>query len=420
MLSPSEISLGDALRAFDVHAEESIADSISSFSPSRILVGGTSSLCLVENDVSKAHRTANILVTRDGHVTVTAPFGTFEKIVISAANATGLWIPATEIYDFASVAETVDAVLDFRAEDAESGVPGFRLHEYWSDSLVDLLACCVMSVMRVMRKDVSAIDVSAAGKVKFFKYDRVWPVEAWRGAVNAMSVLPMFPDKSNPNYVVQPNDTVESIAARLLGNANRAMEIAELNGGFRALRPGEYLRMPESALVETTTGDLSAPPPQDAIAEFSPLQCVSKLPILKVGDQSIHVRILRALLDTHGFASGSLSDRWAPTDDLNRAIFYYRKNKNLPHVDFWGQKDWESLISSDPLPPVVDNQDPFLIKTAKALMVLAGENPGAIDATCGEEMRRAVESFQMSRGIEADGVISNSNGTWAWLLALVH
>lgn len=420
MLSPSEISLGDALKAFGIDAEGCIAELPSLFSPERILACGTTSLCLAADDLAAAQQHANILVTRNGQVSVTSPVGALEKIVVVASNATGLWVPASEIDRCIEVAAVVGAVLDFRAEDGQSGVPGFRLHEYWSDRLVDLFARSVMSVMRIMRLDPSAIDVSAAGKVRFFNYDLPWPVETWRNAVNAYDVLPRFPDQSNPEYIVQPNDTIESVAALLLGSSDKAEMIAELNGGFRSLRPSEPLQMPELALRESTIDNSPAPSPQEAFAEFVPMQCVSLLPELRVGDQSIHVRILRALLDTQGFASGSLSDRYAPSDQLNNAIFYYRKSRQLPHTDFWGKKDWESLIACDPLPPVVNKQDSSLIKTAKVLLVLAGENPGAIDSSCGSEMQRAVESFQRSVGIEADGVVSGNNGTWAYLLGLVQ
>jgi hypothetical protein len=66
------------------------------------------------------------------------------------------------------------------------------------------------------------------------------------GVTSATTPAPATPAPSAATYTVRSGDTLSAIAARVLGNANRWQEIANLNSirDPRALRVGQVLRLP--------------------------------------------------------------------------------------------------------------------------------------------------------------------------------
>ena len=124
------------------------------------------------------------------------------------------------------------------------------------------------------------------------------------------------------SYVVKPNDTISSIAARFLNDSNAFYILARYNGIAvpRQIAGGQTIRIPGKTPVVSSVAPKDAVPRNDAGTAPPPLQPPQELPAPPTGQSTAAAQIM---------LSAEAAER---AGDLERALLEYRKAAALGHA----------------------------------------------------------------------------------------
>lgn len=409
MPQPRGIVLHDVLRAFGLRVRSVGTPLSGDSSPFTLLNSNWSSFDLPTDHV-------NVLVTRGDspECIVLAEASAFDAITIAGENASGTWVSVVDLPDWQESAVEAGASVTFVECDGPGGVPGFTVVESWSDAQLGVLALATVAVARCLRWELSSVTTTLQGEHRLFPSRSPWRAERWHSVLRGRDTSPIFPTPENPLYWVQPNDNWENIAAKLLGTSGRSAEIAELNGGLGVpVVPGTTIIVPADGVVVPQRILSEAPSPNGEAQETS-VSAIS-MPMVSPGEQGSHVRLLRVLLDGIGYPSGSLSALY--DDRLDAAIQQFRGDHSLHRTNQFDADCWVALFGVDSLPVIGKKSSERIVRLMKALLVLAGENPGPVTGTVDSQITDAVTSYQSKHDIPSTG--KTDAITWRLLLGLL-
>ena len=217
-------------------------------------------------------------------------------------------------------------------------------------------------------------------------------------------------------YVVQPGDTLSSIAQRF-GTTVQAIAQANNITNINLIVVGQVLIIP---VGPTPPGPTPIPPPPPA----------SNCPPLRQGDQGPLVRVLQTQLQRAGFDPGPIDGIFGPR--TNAAVRAFQQQKNIPVTGVVTVATWTALgvtcsvtppgptpppPGPIPVPPEEFHCPPLrlgnvgpAVRFLQRLLKEKGFYQGIVDGDFGGRTQRAVRQFQRSQGLPVTGVVDHA--TW--------
>lgn len=380
---------------------------------------------------------------------------------IEAANAGGLWIEASKLATYEARAASLGADITFTPARNSAGVAGYRMNERWHDNMVDAYAKGIAALLRAFGWGIDRVcthasytgngrKVDPSGVTKFWPNTTTWDLNVWRSFINSFNTTPVptpvpappAPPTPGPTptptttYTVQPGDSWWAIAVKVYGNGSRWTDIANLNGGpTRVIRPGDVLTLPNNGIVPAPPTPPTPPPPPPTPPPPPPLQppldqtaaIEAQLPVVRPGEQGIHVKRVQCILKALGFEPGAIDGFYgtSTTSPTRLAIMAFQQSMQISQDGVVGRaQTWPALLGTSGTTPLVEvrpGSSGRPVQVVQGLLLANGFDPGATDGKYGKSAnsptRRAIVAFQNTKDINQDGIVGLSQ-TWPHLLGV--
>jgi peptidoglycan hydrolase-like protein with peptidoglycan-binding domain len=136
-------------------------------------------------------------------------------------------------------------------------------------------------------------------------------------------------------------------------------------------------------------------------------------PTLRSGSSGAQVSALQYLLNTNGFAAGTVDGLFGPATES--AVRSFQGSRGLGVDGVVGQRTWTALLSAGTRPTLSQGSTGAHVSRLQRALTAALGRTVAIDGIFGSGTAQAVRDYQSSRGLGVDGVVGTQ--TWTALQA---